>query len=502
MDSVKVMDSASYLNLPWAGGFNNPQFSEIDLNGDGIKDLFVFDRSGNKISAFINKGNINTTDYNYTPSYESAFPELNDWVLLSDYNCDGREDIFTSTGGGIKVYRNDYSLTTGLVFTKVKDPINSFYSETNLTNLYVSSVDMPAFSDLDYDGDLDILTFSTNGINVEFHKNTSMEKYGLCDSLDFKLEDACWGKFEENGLNNSVTLGISCKALTSPSGGTRAHSGSSVKAIDLDGDLDHEILIGDISFSNLVMLTNGGDTSFAQMTAYDTSYPSADTSVNLYLFPSAYFLDVDNDSLKDLLVTPNGTNLSDNVDCSWLYKNTGSKKSPSFKFQTRKFLIADMIDVGAGANPQFFDYNADGLMDLIIGNDALYKNENYTFGLTLFENIGTDSVPEFKWITDNYSNIQTLGTRGVYPSFGDIDDDNDDDMIIGDWDGLLHLYTNTAGPGSPAIFVLSELNYKTIDAGQYATPQLIDVNRDGKLDLLAGERSGNINYFDACTETF
>ena len=50
-DSIVVLNlSNDTLYNAWSGGFNSVQFSEIDLNLDGIKDLFVFDRSGNRIS--------------------------------------------------------------------------------------------------------------------------------------------------------------------------------------------------------------------------------------------------------------------------------------------------------------------------------------------------------------------------------------------------------------------------------------------------------------------
>ena len=42
------------LDLAWAGGINFPVFSEIDLNNDNTADLFVFDRSNNRILTFIN----------------------------------------------------------------------------------------------------------------------------------------------------------------------------------------------------------------------------------------------------------------------------------------------------------------------------------------------------------------------------------------------------------------------------------------------------------------
>src|SRR4051812_3512388 len=44
------------LQLPWAGGLNYPLFSSIDFNNDGLKDLFVFDRSDNRVSTYLNNG--------------------------------------------------------------------------------------------------------------------------------------------------------------------------------------------------------------------------------------------------------------------------------------------------------------------------------------------------------------------------------------------------------------------------------------------------------------
>ncbi len=35
-----------------------------------------------------------------------------------------------------------------------------------------------------------------------------------------------------------------------------------------------------------------------------------------------------------------------------------------------------------------------------------------------------------------------------------------------------------------------------IDVGQHAAPQLVDFNGDGLLDLIIGERGGNINYYE------
>src|ERR1051326_6298663 len=62
-DSVRVYYNNVLQPYAWAGGVNSPQFSEIDLNQDGILDLFVFDRTGNKIITFLNLGTPNQVSY-------------------------------------------------------------------------------------------------------------------------------------------------------------------------------------------------------------------------------------------------------------------------------------------------------------------------------------------------------------------------------------------------------------------------------------------------------
>lgn len=70
-----VRSSGDTMKLAWCGGLNNPQFSNIDLNNDGIKDLFIFDRTGNRVLTFLGHGTANTVDFTYAPQYESGFPK-------------------------------------------------------------------------------------------------------------------------------------------------------------------------------------------------------------------------------------------------------------------------------------------------------------------------------------------------------------------------------------------------------------------------------------------
>ncbi|MBK6951108.1 MAG: hypothetical protein IPH24_03445 [Crocinitomicaceae bacterium] len=110
IDTIDVYESAIFQKYAWAGGMDYCQFSNIDLNYDGIQDLFVFDRSNNKVLTFIQTNPIGSSNFVYAPEYETKFPEYNNiynayedeqflfsWVLLVDYNCDGKK-IFLRPG--------------------------------------------------------------------------------------------------------------------------------------------------------------------------------------------------------------------------------------------------------------------------------------------------------------------------------------------------------------------------------------------------------------------
>ncbi|MEE2931131.1 MAG: VCBS repeat-containing protein, partial [Bacteroidota bacterium] len=100
--TIIVKEGIIKYSKAWSGGINNAQFSEIDLNLDGEKDLVIFDRTGNKLTPFI----YNNGEYIFAPIYRNFFPKLHDWVILADYNCDGKNDIYTYSTGGFAIYKN------------------------------------------------------------------------------------------------------------------------------------------------------------------------------------------------------------------------------------------------------------------------------------------------------------------------------------------------------------------------------------------------------------
>lgn len=506
--SVKVKDSLqNYLKNPWAGGLNSCQFSQIDLNMDGIKDLFIFDRNSSKIITFLNNGTAGTVDYTYAPQYIRCFPVFHDWVILLDYNGDGLEDIFTYGSGGIAVYNNISAGSSYPEFAFVTDMIKS-QQGPNHTNILVTSVEFPGIADMDNDGDIDILTFFGLGSYIVFHRNMSMELYGVPDSLKFDLYEYCWGKIAESPADNKISLNITCpyKSGADIGGNGAKHTGSTMLATDLNGDGLKDLLLADVGYPGIIKLTNGGTLTDAFIISQDTLFPSNSLSVNLISMPVPALIDVNNDGKKDLIVSPfeGGSNVSENLKSCWYYKNSGTNNIPVFDYQYNNFLQKEMIETGAGAYPVLYDYNADGLPDLFIGNYGIRDSSYYYYGnltstytsrIALYKNTGTAASPEFSFVTNDFADISQRKLNGVIPAFGDIDGDGVSEMIIGKSDGSLDYYENSAGYGEPMNMTLSQQNYQNINVGKFSAPQLTDLDGDALPDLVIGEMKGNLNYY-------
>ena len=494
--SLEVKENGISFKFPFAGGINSGQFSEIDLNLDGILDLIVFDKSGDKITPFIKQNN----EYKYAPEYQSNFPDtLHDWVLIYDYNCDGKNDLYTYSTGGMAIYKN--TSTTTLSFDLETPLVMSNYGNTPLS-IFISPVDIPAISDIDNDGDLDILTFSVLGGFLEYHKNMSIE-LGNCDTIVFEFSESCWGLFYE-GLNDYI---LDCNNCQCPNvnitGNTKEkHAGSTILAIDIDNDNDKDLILGDVSFENLNLLINGGDNQNSVISHVDSIFPQNHNNTigaNIHLYPAAYYIDVTNDNVKDLIVTTNSENNSENFESCWLYENMSQNNTPDFQFIKTNLLQDEMIDVGNSSFPVFYDYNNDGLLDIVVGNYGYHNaNNNPTSSLAIFENTGSLQKPEYTILDRDWLNISNINLNtslvmpslNISPTFGDINGDGQKDLIVGDADGKIHLFTNT-GNGN---FQITNANYNNIDVGYFAHPQIVDVNRDGLNDIIIGEQDGTINY--------
>lgn len=506
-DSTVVIKTNDTLNHPWTGGFNSSQFSRIDLNGDAFEDLFVFDRTGNTIITFI--WDTDNNRWKYAPEYIELFPQLSYWAILRDYNCDGKKDIFSYVSGGVGVWKN--TSTNGQIsFEYASHPyVRATLLGGTVANLYVSKVDIPDINDIDGDGDLDILTFGIIGNRLEYYQNQSQELGYGCDSLEYVIANTCWGHFLEDGTNtNACTLKDTCSTSSNVSNpkGQAKHSGSTVLSLDLNDDGIKDILLGDVSFNNVVALYNDdkGVNMNTSMVSQDTTFPNNTIPVDLYVFPGTFYEDVDMDGVRDFIASPNTDNGTENYNSIWYYKNYGTNTAPLFSHIENDFLQNESIELGTNAYPVLMDYNNDGLLDLFVGNFGYFNKTTHVYKgkIALFENIGTSTKPTFQWVTDDFASISTLGfSSGIYPAFGDIDNDNDVDMIIGDHDGKVHLFINSSGNLNSMSLTLANAqieddNNTVIDIGYGAKPQLFDLDGDDDLDLIIGEENGNINYYE------
>jgi hypothetical protein len=485
---------------PWIGGINSIRFSSIDLNQDGIKDLFGFEKHGNRILPFI--WNNNTETYHYAPEYIHCFPKLHDWVILKDYNNDGKEDIFTYGLAAIQVYKQ--TSTDNLQFSLVTDQLQSFYYNGNV-NIFCSPDDYLAIEDFDSDGDLDIVNFWILGKYVHFQKNRSMELFGNADSLKFTLSDECWGAFSEGADNNSITLFSHCQDKEwDPVFDPTRHMGSSLQGIKGTQDTLFDILIGDVDYPDLIFLKNGGTKDSALMVSQTNQFPNTTDPIRQFSMPVASFVDLDHDGINELLSSPSDPSLTKSEDLNSVWKYNFNNDEETYVLESKSYIQNQTIDVGSGAYPVFFDWNMDGLQDLFIANYGSYDSSHYVNGflqsfyassISYFQNTGTTNNPSFQLITNDFGSLKQFNYLALYPAFADMDQNGTIDLLCGNSDGTLLFFPNQNATGLLPLLGIPQINYQNISVNNFSTPQLFDLDHDGDSDLLIGNRRGEIAYY-------
>lgn len=515
-NDIPVVLNGDTLYSPWSGAMNAPQFGQTDLNGDGKQDFVLYDRVDRTFTPYLNVSTqTGQKNYEFAPKYKNQFSTCDcaGWVEFVDYDCDGDNDIFCGTvTSNMVIYDHEEITVDSFVYVpRYVGGINSNYGSFT-SFLYSALIDYPGIYDVDKDGDIDILTFGNASNFVEFHKNLAMEDFARCDTMVLKLDSYCWGHFYESPSNctpyihdttncplNGFQPNFRQDSLPEPV----RHIGSTILALDLNQNEKTDLLIGDVSCSNVyALLNNAGTLAHAYIDSVQLNYPQSNVPIDMFVFPALFYWDVDGDSIKDLIYAPNERDIAENHNSVGLYKNTGVNDYPNFNFQGRGFIQNQTLEFGTGAAPTYFDYNQDGKLDLLIGNYGYFSaiDSEFHSKLALLENTGTNDRPVFTYITDNYlpyiANNDSILKR-VVPAVGDLDADGDDDLLLGGALGNIYYFRNDAPAGGVANFQFVTNTFAGITGAwlDNSAPTLYDIDNDNDLDLFVGDASGYFAYY-------
>jgi len=448
------------LRNPWSGSMNNAQVNAIDLNGDGLEDLWIFDRVAQRSIVFRQENK----QWIYDFALEKKLPIISDWLLVADYDGDGKKDVFTSTNAGIKVLRN-ITQDGILAFSTVANPlVEEGFSGT--INLYVATTDIPAIKDIDGDGDLDILAFEAAGHVIEWHQNISMERT-KSKGLLFQKNVGCWKNlvYQDCSTVNSnqgcnIPSGLSTPLKNNPQ--KTLHSGNSLALFLNNGTM--EVWMGHVGCSNVNILKNEG-----KIISQTLGIP----------FPATYFVDVDLDGQLDALVSPNSSdNNTYQVDFSQSLFRL-KEVNGTYEIKQKDFLQDSSLDVGENASPVFFDVDSDGDLDLLMGNAAgqIYYFERISSGYRLKSN-DFGGINQFK------------------PG-------NELKLSLGDWnkDGEKELYALSQTLFGPVLYgyqptegAWQKINQKELLP--YDQLLWMDLDFDGKMECLILHRWGKVDIVE------
>lgn len=472
---------------PWAGGLNAVQVNTMDINGDEVEDLLLFDRTANKVLTYL----VQEQQYIYAPEYEVLFPDdLANFLILRDLNGDGRKDIFTGNPFGIKVYLNnsngDLLSWQHLLFQNSNVILSTGF--TGKTNIQLQADDVPSIADMDGDGDLDILcmNFSGNG-KIEYHKNV-----GSIATPDFVRITQAWGGLTECGCSEFAFNNTGCA-----SNGRIQHAGGKfLFTLDVNADNQMDLIFSESECDKLYLLINEG-TSENAVFIQAAVFP--DNLKGNGVYPVAFYEDLDFDNIKDLIVSPGVFERSDDItDFSQslqLYKNLQSNNNPQFAAPF-DLLQNKMIDIGENACPAFFDYDGDGDDDLFIGAFGIQQDAVFRSTLSLYENIGNQEQPSFRFATPDYANLSTYELYNLKPQFTDINKDGTIDLVFTatnqDGQTLLYYILNNSNTVLSLQNTITETSFSVFFNENI---HINDINNDGLPDALVGKGNGAVEYW-------
>jgi hypothetical protein len=266
--------------------------------------------------------------------------------------------------------------------------------------------------------------------------------------------------------------------------------------VDLDGDGDLDMLVGEY-YGNMQYFENIGS---ASNPVFDepVSDPFGIDAGDSYSFPQ--FVDIDNDGDYDLFT---GTFYYDYINYTFgsilnYQENIGTASNPQFAAPVENPFELQATDRRLPF-PSFADLDDDGDYDLLLGTSEYtyisYDEYEYAGKLSYFENIGSASAPEFATPVDDPFGLSETNLLAA-PTWGDIDNDGDLDLFVGEYYGATQYFENIGTAQAPAFAEAQENPFGLVSVLEVSTPALADLDGDGDLDLMIGEYYGNFQYFE------
>lgn len=286
-------------------------------------------------------------------------------------------------------------------------------------------------------------------------------------------------QFSDGSGNTLAPMVLTARLGTgNPFDGVDVDAESSPILADFDGDGDDDLLVG-AHDGTLSYFKNSGSESapvFERQSDVDNPFDGIGGGAGSAAKPG--LIDLDDDGDLDLAIGLASGAIP-------YFENTATGAGSAFA------TAVEVLSVDSYAAPTAVDIDADGDLDVIVGN-ADGK-------LSFFRNLGTATEPLFSRAVGASSPFDSIdvGDRAV-PTFGDIDGDGDYDLVVGASDGTIRFLENT---GSAQLAQFSERTgssnpFDGVDVGSFASPSLADIDGDGDLDVVIGEMGGLLTYLE------
>ena len=500
-DSVVVKQRSDSLSFPWAGGFLQPIFSEINLNQDSLSDLIVFDKGSFQHRTFIrSKPGAN---YQLVRTYSSQIATSRFFSLFVDYNQDGLEDQFFNENGIIGVNKNTSSNGNELTFERLRfNDVNnknrksikgSFSYDNNMLPFTVGASEVPAIADFDGDGDIDFVNLAVGLGSAYLYENTGSNNHSSLDSLEFTLTNFCWGGFIDNPTAFFINMG-SCAGKFLSSGSR--HGGANLSTTDLDCNGLPDLMIGFVGEQKVIGLFNNGASNVARMTEQDTSFPKSSKTIRSNLFPHLSTIKINNDSIDDFLVSPLDDVSGANHKQVQYYESIPDTSCKMNYVPARSFISEELIDIGEQSRFVLIDINGDSLLDILGSSLKLNDGDTVWNSIFYWKNCGTRIQPSFELISESFLPLPFTNNYDINIQPIDFDADGSIDLVLSNEDGRLKWLKNIALPGDSCQFIETPSTLDSLKLDPFPKITFFDFNRDSLPDLLAGSKETHLNYYE------